>query len=394
VSRFIATLFTLSLLLFGCSADDEPLSFTSVTPPSGPGSSVPDLTVQGERLYLSWIEEPAEGDAALRFASFDGSGWSEPRVVHQDSRLLVNWADFPSLAVLSPDLLAAHWLTRQSGRGFAYDIAFASSGDAGQSWSEPLQPHGDATPTEHGFVSMVPAQPPGLDLLWLDGREMGSDGGTMTLRHASWDGERFDGEQVVDDDVCTCCQTDAVRMQGELFVAYRDHEAGEIRDIRVARQQAGRWRPGVKVHDDQWKIAGCPVNGPALAADDGTLAVAWFSAAEPGPSVQVAFSTDLGASFTSPVQLDGGNALGRVDVVLLEDGSAVVSWLEKNASAAEVRLRRVAADGTADEAWVIGSADSGRPSGFPRLARLGSTLFVTWTDPGHPSRLKMSRADL
>src|SRR3546814_2913271 len=70
----------------------------------------------------------------------------------------------------------------------------------------------------------------------------------------------------VDATVCDCCGTDvAVTARGPLL-AYRDRIVDEIRDIHVARLEDGAWRTLPAVHADNWKIAGCPVNGPAIAA--------------------------------------------------------------------------------------------------------------------------------
>jgi len=61
---------------------------------------------------------------------------------------------------------------------------------------------------------------------------------------------------------------------------------------------------------------------------DGTrVAVAWFTSAADTPRVKVAFSQDAGGTFSQPIQVDDGETIGRVDVLLLPDGSALVCWL-------------------------------------------------------------------
>ena len=67
---------------------------------------------------------------------------------------------------------------------------------------------------------------------------------------------------------------------------------------------------------DGWMIAGCPVNGPALDADGERVALAWFTAAGEAPRVQLAFSTDGGATFEEARTIDADAPAGRVDVVL------------------------------------------------------------------------------
>ena len=82
------------------------------------------------------------------------------------------------------------------------------------------------------------------------------------------------------------------------------------------------------MQEDGWQIDGCPINGPAVAARGERVAVAWFTAAHDSPRVQVAFSNDGGESFDAAIAVAGSRALGRTDITLLPDDSALVTWLE------------------------------------------------------------------
>jgi hypothetical protein len=356
--------------------------------PAAPGSQVPNLAVGLDGgLYLSWIE-PRGGGHALRFATWSDGRWSAPRTVAAGDDWFVNWADFPSMAALEDGTLAAHWLVRSGGSTYAYDVHLAVSRDGGVTWSEPLRPHRDATETEHGFVSLVPGAE-GFGVLWLDGRDtVAVPPGAMTLRSATLlgNGELRD-EARVDDSVCDCCSTDAVRTgDGAILVAYRDRTAAEVRDVSVARRAASGWSAPRTVHADGWEIAACPVNGPALASRGDVVAVAWFTAAREAALVQVAFSRDGGRTFGPPLRVDHGSPLGRVDVLLLDDGSALVSWLERDDSHARLLLRRVT-PARALPSIVVAATSPARASGFPRMARLGHEIVLAWTETGEPSRI-------
>ena len=102
--------------------------------------------------------------------------------------------------------------------------------------------------------------------------------------------------------------------------------------------------------------------------------------ADDEPRVLVAFSKDAGASFGDPSRADDGQALGRVDVDLLPDGSALVIWMATSDEGAAVLARRVRADGTMSEIETVGYTDGSRSSGFPRMALRGEDLIVAWTD--------------
>jgi hypothetical protein len=193
---------------------------------------------------------------------------------------------------------------------------------------------------------------------------------------------------VLDPRVCDCCQTSAARARDALVVAYRDRSAAEVRDVATVRYAGGRWSEPAIVAADGWVINGCPVNGPAVAADGARVAVAWFSAPGDQGRVQVAFSSDSGASYAAPVRVDDGRPIGRVDVVLLASGDALVSWIEQAAPGAEVRLRTVSPSGRRGPALTVAPSSEARSSGFPRMERAGPEVVLAWRDAADPPRVR------
>jgi hypothetical protein len=366
----------------GCRSGPQAPTSRELPSPAPSASRVPNLTEADDRVLLSWVEEGAgeQGESKrLRFATGDGEGWSEPSTIVDDARLFVNWADFPVLSAADGELLSAAWPVLPERGRLGYGIRFSSSSDSGTTWSDPTRPHEDDSAAEHGFVSIVPAPGGAFDVVWLDGRAMESPGGTMRLMANRWNGQRFEGETVLDADVCTCCQTDAARVGDDLLVAYRDRTAEEIRDVSLVRRRDGAWQKPRPLHADGWHIAACPVNGPALEARAPRVAVAWFTSAEATPRVLVVESNDGGRSFGEALRVDGGEPLGRVALRLLPDGGLAVAWLEKVDAGAEVRVRRVDPQEGPGAEVVVGLTEAARTSGFPRVALLGERLIVGWT---------------
>lgn len=112
------------------------------------------------------------------------------------------------------------------------------------------------------------------------------------------------------------------------------------------------------------------------------VAVAWYTEAARKPLVRFALSADGGKTFGPSVVVDDADPLGRVDVARLDDGRHAVSWLGRlDAKRAEVRVRVVGAKGPEGDAHAIAEVTAERTSGFPRLASLGDSLLVAWTDP-------------
>ena len=369
--------------------------------PAPPGSAEPQLTVSSRGILLSWIEQTGTY-AALKFAERTPTGWTAPQQVAAGSDWFVNWADVPSVLRLDDGTIYGHWLQKSGQSTYAYDVRLARSTDNGKTFGASFTPHNDGTQTEHGFATLFQAPGAGLGLVWLDGRAMaqsagheahgGHDaGGDMSLRGAIYDtaGKQL-LESAIDARVCECCPTAvAVTSEGPL-VAYRDRSPDETRDIYVSRLSSGKWSTPTAAHADQWKINACPVNGPALSADARRLAIAWFTARDDQPHAYAAFSDDAGASFGAPVRLDDVAAIGRVDVQLLADGSALATWIEFADGTAQLRARRVTSAGQKGQAFTVAGLASSRASGYPRMARLSDEVIFAWTDTTDGPRVRIS----
>ncbi len=405
----LATAIAACALLAACQQVPEPASRTDAAGntltewplPAPAGAAEPDLSLAPDgRLLLSWIKPFDDTRRALQYTTFDRKGqwqWA-PKTIAVGASMVANWADTPHVAATADGTIWAHWLQKTRGQdgGEAYDVIVAHSTDDGMTWSAPVRPHDDGMPVEHGFVSFWPAARDRLGLAWLDGRNKAggahaghgegasaAEGAGMTsLRAATIDtASRIADAVEVDASACDCCGTDAaVTARGPLLV-YRDRTAGEIRDIHAARLEGGSWRALGAVHDDGWKIAACPVNGPAVAAAGNDAVVAWYSAAAE-PTVRIARSADAGDGFAAPVAVDHGDAVqGRVDVAL-DAKQAWVAWLREDAQGQSLWLARYAPDLSRElsRTEVAKLQGRGRGTGFPKLVVRDGEAFLTWTD--------------
>ncbi|MDP2320134.1 MAG: sialidase family protein [Acidobacteriota bacterium] len=382
----------------GVRAQSFGTTIAQIPSPAGPSSSLPQLTVSAQGVLMSWVERNGEV-ATLKFSERKGDAWTPPRQVASGRDWFVNWADVPSVLRLADGSLYGHWLQKSGPDTYAYDVRLARSTDNGLTWTPSFTPHKDGTQTEHGFASLFQMPGAGLGLIWLDGRAMKTGpghgehgGGDMSVRGAIYDpaGKQL-SESLVDGRVCECCPTAAAITAEGPIVAYRDRSATEIRDIYVSRLVAGKWSEPAPVHRDNWQIAACPVNGPALAASGQNVALAWFTAKGDEGHSYVAFSGDSGKSFGQPIRLDDASALGRVDVALLDDGSAAATWIEFAEGKSQFRMRRVTPKGDRSPAVTVSGLATGRASGYPRMAQAGGELLFAWTESGTPTKVMTAR---
>lgn len=367
--------------------------------PAQPNSAQPQLSVSDRGVLLSWIERA--GDlATLRFAERTATGWTEPRTVAAGRDWFVNWADVPSVLRLPSGVLVAHWLQKSGPDTYAYDVRLAHSSDDGQTWSASFLPHSDGTKTEHGFASLFPMGD-GLGLVWLDGRGMTGGGhegdhgggGAMSVRFARFDRNWKQVEDVaIDERVCECCPTAAAVTSEGVIAAFRDRSTAEVRDIYTSRLQDRAWSAPSPVFNDQWTIAACPVNGPALSAQAREVALAWFTVKQDQGQAYLAFSQDAGRTYGAPIRIDDGGSLGRVDVELLPDGTALATWIEFADQRAQFRARRIDRAGSRSPAVTVAGISGNRASGYPRVAMGDGEIVFAWTESADGGGLRVRSA--
>jgi hypothetical protein len=380
----------LLLLLFASAANAQVV--TMIDPPAGAGAAEPCVSSTSSGVLLSWLEPRGE-QVALRFSRLSDRRWSEPRTIAERSDFFVNWADFPSIVSASDGTLFAHWLQKSGSDVYAYDVRMSTSTDGGRTWRPSFPLNRDGRKTEHGFVSLLPLSKGRVAATWLDGRNMpeGKEEGEMTVRYAEVDANgRILNERELDHRACECCTTGIA--PGPLVV-YRDRSTEEVRDIAIARRQAGTWRAPALVHRDGWKIAGCPVNGPRIDAREGSVVVAWFTGANDRPRVFAAFSRDGGATFSDPLTVDDGKPGGRVDVVLLAPDVALVSWVELTGSTADIRVRLVRPR-RIERSAVVAPSSAARAAGFPRMTSWRGGAVMTWTDVVPSKKVRVARIEM
>jgi len=388
--------------LWSCqnTQENEPL-ISAIQSPAYSSSEEPDLFTDGQGdVYLSWIEKSGK-QAKLLFSRLDNDSWSDSQLISEGDNWFVNWADFPSLIVHN-ELMVAHWLQKRDEGTYDYDVRMAMSNNSGKSWNDSFIPHKDSVSAEHGFVSMLPMQNSQVFVTWLDGRYTKggghgdhSGGGAMTLRAAIFDSEgNVVEEWELDDRVCDCCQTSAAMTSNGPVVVYRNRTEDEIRDMSIVRFVNGAWTSPEIIHSDNWNIAGCPVNGPAIAANEDDVAVAWFTASDGEPKVKLALSNDGGDSFLSAITLRDGATNGRVGITMLEDKTITVSWMETEGESAKVVLGHYTSQGALIRKITIAESTSSRSSGFPVITSSGNTVYMAWTETGESSQVKTSKITL
>ena len=370
------------LILFSCTSKDviiEEISFLYDN-----SNAQPSLVSNNGSLSLTWISTDEEMNASLNFRQFKDEEWTTLQTLAIGSDWFVNWADFPTHAV-SGDQVLTSYLKKSASGTYTYDVYLNLQKLSGEKIKEDFILNTDGFKAEHGFVSIVANDNEGFFITWLDGRntvEKEEDGGhkPMTIRFAEiTNAGDLINEIELDSSVCDCCQTSITNTDKGPLVVYRDRSDKEVRDIYVIRNIDNVWETPVPVHNDEWVIYGCPVNGPKVVSNSNNLAVSWFTVSDGKPTVNISFSEFYGSSFGNPIKINDYDAIGRVDVAFLNEEEVLVSYMEGDDDGTYLRIKKVSVDGKVSEPITISKIDSGRNTGVPQLEILDNEIFIVWT---------------
>ena len=352
-------------------------AFEIVKTPTNKNSLAPNLCSFGNHFVLSWIERNTDGEARLQMATWNGSEFDEIRLIAKSKGMFANWADIPSLVEAPSGDLYAHWLNRIGNEAYAYGIQIERSIDHGKSWQSLGWLHNDTSATEHGFVSLIPENRH-VRAFWLDGRQMKKPTGKMMLRTAILDGNEIKSENMLDDDVCTCCPTGAIQLPGGSAVVYRDRLPQEIRDISLVHLKNDAWSKPSRIQKDNWVMPGCPVNGPSIATNGNIIAVSRFTVIKNKAKIILRLFKDGQAESGKEIILDENIPVGRCTTVCSKDAVYNI-WIGVDKKQTVLRMAEVSLSGKIKRKITLVPIDKDRSSGMPRAIFSNNYLWVSWT---------------
>ena len=380
-----------------------PLSIASVpSPAGGTGSDSPSLTTAPDgTVWLSWLETSDPDDTAFKYSTFDaGAGrWREARTIAHGKDWVTNVFDAPRLLVQSGGRVTAEWSIAVPDKDKDVDTPhayFRQSEDGGATWGAPRLVSTETDSAE--YVTLSPLADGGILAAWIDARGRKTEATAPKLYSRRLD--RTQADVLVDASVCDCCRPILTALpDGGALLAYRGRTGAQIRDIQLAHFQAGAWGAARVSTDDHWQIDGCPVNGPRLASRGSLVSLVWFTVTDNLGKVWAERSTDAGGHYGAPQRVDLGHASGRVDTLLLRDGTQLVSWLEEAGGAhsapAGLYLRSFGgAQSPLAPTRIVALQNDAVGRIFPRLATVGDPaggppqIVAVYTRPGDAPRIE------
>jgi hypothetical protein len=370
----------------------------------GKGSGV-QVVADDERIWLLSFKSRHEGGQDLTLHEVDPISLrpvSTRQVNKQPGDVRVT-SESSGLLLRAPDrrALYAFWNEPDTRQTFANRLVFSVYDISAGKWGAPLTINDDSAPTTHSFQAAAVGADGVIHVAWIDRRHYRvtgpndySGGGDHSRGiepsaslYYSWStdgGRTFAKNRYITGLVCACCRLAFGFSKGNVVIAWRSVEPGEVRDIftTYSSDNGSTWAKPQLASRDNWVIDGCPHVGPSLASTSSALHLAWLTAASGKPELYVITSKDGGRTFNERTLASGG--INRANHPrLIARGDRVGIAFEGKVGSAEfpgrsVIYRELGGDGAPSPPTVI-SNDHGVAS-YPALAEDRRGLLIAWTE--------------
>ena len=346
-----------ALMLAAASAQGVNLAVAAAFAPDG---GLWRLHVDGGRLQLD------------RSADLGRSFSSPVAIGAAGQQLAISVEERPAIAVAAGQLHLA-WPV-MAGRGTSL-LFHTSSIDGGKSFAAP-QPLPGSPGRLHRFVPDTQGR---IHHLWY--QDAGTGVADLYLASAEAPPRKLAG------DLCDCCRPALVLDADDRpVIAARFVFPGNIRDhglVRPTDEGAATLR---RVTFDDWRVAVCPTQGPALAiGSEGRYHLAWFTLGT-RRGLFYAHSDDGGATFSSPLHFGDPASYAMNPRVATTGQEVTLAWQEFRDRRARI-LARNSQDGGATWGETRELASTAGAADRAELISGSAGSFVSWNTTAEGYRL-------
>lgn len=248
-------------------------------------------TPKGE-ILLSWTEKDEQGltSFCLAFSKDKGKTFEDKKVIFSGKGIGNSRLMRAKVLAKKDGSLVALFTNREvpggtpaGGRGGrTADLVYCVSKDAGTTWTSPQNVDSDPAKAMRGFFDAIVLPNDEIAVFYLKDVANSTKHEERDLRMVLSKNGVFQPERLIDPVVCDCCNINLlVDANGALHVYYRDNN-DDIRDIaKITSTDNGTTfsKPQI-LHNDGWKINGCPHSGAISSSYGKGALIAWFSGAE------------------------------------------------------------------------------------------------------------------
>jgi BNR repeat-like domain len=358
-------------------------------------------TSAGE-IMLSWTEKDAKEMTSfcLSFSKDGGKTFSEKKTVFigpgiGNNRMfrarVLSKKDGSFVAVFANrGELASSATQGGHGSGRASSLVYCISKDKGNTWTIPVSV--DADPKQgimRGFFDAIVMANDEIAVAYLKDVANSTKHEERDLRMVITKNGVFQPEKVVDAVVCDCCPVNLLLSDnGDLSVIYRDNN-DDIRDMAkiTSKDNAVTFGKSQIVHNDDWKIQGCPHSGAVSSTAGKNTLYAWYSGAEKESGIRLVNNEGKKLLVINETSAKNAYLVSNLKTSLLlwEQNQT-----ENNLS--QIAFRKINNNNLTETKWIEGSTNGANSTGII----IGNQVLVAFEVKGanRKNSLKMSTINL
>lgn len=321
-------------------------------------------TAKGE-VMLSWTEKDLQGMASfcVAFSKDNGKTFGEKKTIYSgtgigNSRMMrarVLAKKDGSLVAVFTNSSVSQPATAGGRGGRSANIVYCVSKDGGSTWTLPVSV--DSDPKQgimRGFFDAIVLSNDEIAVVYLKDVANSTKHEERDLRLVITKNGEMQPEKLIDPVVCDCCPVNMlIDADGALNVIYRDNN-DNIRDMArmISNDNGATFSKPEIIHNDGWKINGCPHSGAVSTTYGKSALVAWFSGAETESGVRLA--TREGKKL---FVLEDASA--KNPYLVESPKSAVMLWEQNTeSSVSKLAYRKINNNKVSETAWVDGSVNA------------------------------------
>lgn len=251
---------------------------------------------------ISWVEvDSTTQKKAFYFSRFNSetNAFGVPIPIPIQQNASIHEEGMPKIAVKSDGTLLAIYETSEPLKNSKWglgDVRYLQSFDDGASWTpaKSVAPKDYKAHLSGSFSGITRLSDGEIGIAWLGTSKKGPG---RPVKFAKTTGEGLTDPVVIEKQACECCRI-AMDQNGDdgLVVAYRSLRGDNIRDIAIAlsKDNGQTFQDPVSFSGDNWKVEGCPHNGPSISVFNHQFLVAWFTGKQGEEGVHYARLDSIG----------------------------------------------------------------------------------------------------
>ncbi|MDE1762929.1 MAG: hypothetical protein KGH88_01610 [Thaumarchaeota archaeon] len=370
--KFVLAILILSfgVPLSSAFADSTPVGFTNAISASSPGgnSTIPQLAVSGNNVYLGWINNAA-GRFGAMFAKSDDGG----STFGKETDLGTIGGAPDNIRILgSQGNVYVAWQSYSANKS---SIAFAKSSDNGTTFSSPIKV---SDPSKDSAFPQVATYGNNVYVVWLE-RTTG-DVTNVLFAKSSDGGATFGSPIAITDHNGTSGIPKIYANQNHVYLMWEDNGAKNF-DVFL------------DVSSDSGNTFGTPVNisnnagdsgAPQMAIDGNNVYAVWMDDTSGNFDVLFSKSTDGGQTFAKPVNVSGDTQESGYAQLAVSGNNVYLVWTNAVTDKNYDIFFAKSTDGGQTFSQPLNISNSPGASGWPQVAVDGN-VYVSWVDntPGN-----------